>query len=99
MQRIEFNVLTGESRIVELTAEEIAQLPPPPTNAEKLSAELKVLSDVYQADLSQCRLLWTSIGITDGANEETRKANLRTQWNARSAQYSADVSAAKLKYM
>lgn len=99
MQRIEFNILTGESLVLEMTAEEIAQLPPPPTNAEKLSAELKALSDGYQADLAQYRLLWTSIGITDGVNEETRKANLRIQWNARSAQYSADVAASKLKYM
>lgn len=98
MQKIEFDVITGESRIVDLTAEEIAALPPPPTNAEKLSGELKSLAEAYQNDLTQYRLLWTSISITDGVNEDTRKTNLRTQWTARTTQYSADVAATKLKY-
>jgi hypothetical protein len=46
MERIEVNVITGEQQIIELTAEEIAEvesrpvLPPPPplTPAEKLAA-------------------------------------------------------------
>lgn len=98
MQKIEFNVLTGESNVIDLTPEEIAALPPPLTNAQKLAEELKQLSDAYQVDLTQYRLLWTSINITDGVNEETRKANLRVQWTARTNQYSADVAATKLKY-
>lgn len=98
MQRVELNIISGESVVFNLTDEEIASLPPPPTNAEKLSLELKELSDVYQSDLTQYRLLWTSISITDGVNEETRKTNLRTQWSARTAQYSTDVAATKLKF-
>lgn len=98
MQKIEVNVTTGEQVTRDLTPEEIALLPPPLTNAEKLSVELKELSDAYQSDLTQYRLLWTSISITDGVNEETRKTNLRAQWSARTAQYSTDVAATKLKY-
>lgn len=92
------DVMTGEISTFPLTQQEIDALPPAPTNAEKLSAELKALSDAYQFDLTQYRLLWTSISITDGINEETRKANLRVQWTARTNQYSADVTATKLKY-
>lgn len=98
MIRVEHNITTGQSEIISLTEEEIAALPPPPTSAEKLSMELKSLSDAYQADLTQYRLLWTSISITDGVNEETRKTNLRTQWSSRTTQYSTDVAATKLKY-
>lgn len=98
MEKIVVDVLTGTVLTVPLTPDEIMSLPPQPTDAEKLSSELKALSDKYQADLTQYRLLWTSISITDGANEETRKANLRTQWTARTSQYSSDVAATKLKY-
>lgn len=97
MYRIVFDVSTGEQQSVPFSEEEMSNLPPP-TDAEKLGAELKELMDAYQADLTQYRLLWTSISITDGVNEETRKANLRVQWTARTNQYSADVAAAKLKY-
>lgn len=98
MTVIEVNVVTGSVTSRQMTLDEISQLPVPPTNADKLSLELKLLSEGYQADLTQYRLLWTSISITDGTNEETRKANLRTQWTARAVQYSADIAAAKLKY-
>lgn len=98
MMVLEVNVVTGEVVSRSMTPEDISQLPPAQTNAEKLSAELKALSDAHQTDLTQFRLLWTSISITDGVNEETRKANLRVQWTARTNQYSADVAAAKLKY-
>lgn len=98
MFRVEYNLITNTEAVIPLTLEEIAALPPPPTNAQKLSAELAALSSAYQLDLEQYRLLWTSISITDGVNEETRKANLRTQWNARTVQYSSDVTATKLKY-
>ena len=98
MFRVEYDLTTNTETVLPLTPEEIAALPPPPANAQKLSAELAALSSAYQLDLEQYRLLWTSISIAAGVNEETRKANLRTQWNARTTQYSADVAATKLKY-
>jgi len=95
VQKLVFDLTTGLQVLVDLTESDIEQLP---STTEKLSIELKALSDKYQNDLNQYRMLWTSIGITDGVNEETRKANLRTQWNTRTTQYSTDVAATKLKY-
>lgn len=62
MQRIEVNLQTGEQRIVELTAEEIAALPPPappaaPTSITPRQARLALLGagllDAVQAAFAQ----------------------------------------------
>ena len=51
MQRIEVNVATGEQRVVDLTAEEIAALPTPvlPTYQEQRAAAYPSMAD--QLDL------------------------------------------------
>jgi hypothetical protein len=51
MQRIEFNVITGEKRVIDLTAEEIAALPVPvlPTYQELRAAAYPSIQD--QLDL------------------------------------------------
>lgn len=91
--------VNGESDLIggEIFSESI-----PPAEAAPasymLSQELLYLSDQYKKDLEQYRLLWISISITDGVNEDTRKNNLRAKWVARATQYSSDIAATKLKY-
>ena len=50
MNRIEYNVETGETLVIELTPEEIAALPPPPTLEQRNAAISQQRAERYKAE-------------------------------------------------
>lgn len=95
MDRIEFNINTGQTITIPIPIEE---QPPLPTAGELMAVELSAVSLVYRVDLATLNTNFLAVLAADGVNEEAKKLVVRDEIAARKATYLADMAAVKAKY-
>lgn len=68
------------------------------STAKQMARELTALADAYKSDIALLNDQLVGILMADGADEESRKAVIRTRFTTRKDKYLADVAAVKAKY-
>lgn len=85
----------GSPDLVEITESEVDEyLNPQPTYQQALAT----LSSAYQADVDKFNRAFAIAYLSDGPSQDTKQAAIRTQYEERKTQHSADVAALKAEY-
>lgn len=71
---------------------------PAATNQELYQAELKSLASVYSSDITNLSDQYAKAALIDGVNEDTKKAAIYAEYQARKVTYQNALSALKVKY-
>lgn len=71
---------------------------PEPTNQEMYNSELKSMATVYNSDIMTLSDQYAKAALIDGVNEDTKKAAIYAEYQARKVRYQADLADLKVKY-
>jgi hypothetical protein len=94
-ESLEDRDLFGPSDLVEMTQPEVgAHLNPQPDYQQALAS----LNSSYQMDVDKFNRAFAIAALSDGPPQESKQAAIRTQYEARKAQYTSDVAALKVQY-
>jgi hypothetical protein len=69
MQRLEVNVLTGQSVVVDLTPQEVAALPPPVDGRPAVLADYRARLDTYNSRLASIALFSDDLAVKAAAKD------------------------------
>ncbi len=71
---------------------------PPATSQELYNFDLAAMAAVYNSDIMKLSDQYAKAALIDGVNEDTKKAAIYAEYQARKATYQADLADLKVKY-
>lgn len=70
----------------------------PYTDSMRYQDEIKILAAAYNDDIINLSDQYAKAALIDGVNENTKKAAIYAEYQARKVTYQADLAALKMKY-
>lgn len=71
---------------------------PPATAQELYNFDLAAMAAVYNSDIMSLSDQYAKAALIDGVNEDTKKAAIYAEYQARKVAYQSDLAALKVKY-